>query len=243
MARKIEKDLVPILARNLQRIEQTISESLAVSERQGERLQLVVVTKGRSPELIRAAYEIGMRSFGENRLAEGLSKQAALAELEGLSWHMVGKIQSRKAKDVAPNFSCVHSLDRLKVARLLDKHREGTPGKLKVFIEGNFSGEQTKSGFQLVDRTSWSEVVQQFGEIFSLHRLELLGVMTMAPWQVDQSIIREVFRKARDFRDLLEDEYSLEGLQLSMGMTDDYPIAIEEGATVLRLGRAVFADL
>jgi pyridoxal phosphate enzyme (YggS family) len=237
------EDPIPILARNLQRIEQTISEALAASGRQGKGVQLVVITKGRSPELIRAAYDVGMRSFGENRVAEGLAKQAALTELEGVSWHMVGKIQSRKAKDVAPNFACVHSLDRLKIARLLNQRREGTPGKLQVFIEGNFSGEQTKSGFQLVDRTTWPEVVQQLGEIFRLHRLELIGVMTMAPWQVDQSLVRQVFRKARDFRDILEDEYSIEGLQLSMGMTDDYPIAIEEGATVLRLGRAVFADL
>jgi pyridoxal phosphate enzyme (YggS family) len=232
-----------IIAENLKRIESTIADTLTKTGREAENVQLVTVTKGRSTDLIRSAYESGLRTFGENRVDEALSKQLEVPDLEGLTWHMVGKIQSRKAKDVARNFSCVHSLDRVKIARLLDKHRSGIPAKLQVFIEGNFSGEQSKSGFMLADRTSWSEIFNELSQVLLLPNLEVIGIMTMAPWQVDETIIRNTFRKAREFGDQLKEHFHLQRIEYSMGMTDDFVIAIEEGSTVLRLGRAVFEGL
>lgn len=229
-----------ILKQNLAEVEEAVSRALMNAGRSGEDLKLVVITKGQQTEIVRAAYELGLRVFGENRIEEGLPKQVELNDLHDIQWHMVGHIQSRKAKDVAPNFSCVHSVDRVKIAKLLNRYREGNQERLPVLLEGNFSGEETKYGWLLADPSAWSEAISEIHQLTELKNLEIIGIMTMAPWQVDQSIIRKTFRKAKEFSDVLQGEISYAPIELSMGMTDDYEIAIQEGATMLRLGRAIF---
>ena len=230
------------MALNLQRIQSKIYEAASRSGRDDASVRIVAISKGQSASSIQLAYDLGMRDFGENRVDEGLEKIAELENLEGIIWHMVGHIQSRKAKYVPANFHMIHSVDRLKIARQLDRSSEDAGVKLPVFIECNTSGEESKSGWSVFDRESWGLIYEDLSEIAILPHLSVQGFMTMAPWVQDDPLIRTSFRRLREFRDDYCEHSDLEWKDLSMGMTDDYPIAIEEGSTVVRIGRAIFGE-
>jgi pyridoxal phosphate enzyme (YggS family) len=150
-------------------------------------------------------------------------------------------VQSRKARDVAPNFARVHSVDRLKIARHLSRYAAEAERVLPVLIECNVTGEEAKYGFDIRRSTLETAVVKQLAQIVTLPNLEVIGLMTMAPWTEDVDIIRSAFRGLRRYRDRLRTELpSVSWSELSMGMTDDFEIAIEEGATMIRVGRALF---
>jgi pyridoxal phosphate enzyme (YggS family) len=199
------------------------------------------VTKGHDAQMVRAAAGLGLRRFGENRVAEGLAKMRELQDLPDLRWDMIGHVQSRKARDVAPNFARVHSVDRLKIARHLSRYAAEAERVLPVLIECNVTGEEAKYGFDIRRSTLETAVVKQLAQIVTLPNLEVIGLMTMAPWTEDVDIIRSAFRGLRRYRDRLRTELpSVSWSELSMGMTDDFEIAIEEGATMIRVGRALF---
>jgi len=186
------------------------------------------VTKTIDVPAITAAFNAGIRNFGENRVPEAKPKVEQLQSLRAhLTWHMVGHLQTNKAKTAVDIFDIIHSVDSLKLAETLSRHSRK---KLPVFIEVNVSGEPSKSGFPP------PEVDEAVGRIGKLPSIEIEGLMTIAPWVSDAEEVRPVFRQLRQMRDAL-------GLRhLSMGMTDDFEVAIEEGATLVRIGRAVFGE-
>ncbi len=203
-------------------------------------VRIVAVSKGHPAEAIRLAYEAGVRDFGENRVEEAEPKLDALLDLTEARWHMVGHVQSRKARRVAGRFDVVHSVDRLKLARRLDRFASEQGRRLPVLLECNVSGEATKFGFAAEERERWEEVLTQAREILSLPNLEVLGLMTMAPWVPDPEAARPYFRRLWELRDFLQERLSVSLPELSMGMSDDFEPAVEEGATMIRIGRALF---
>lgn len=235
--------MVQTLEGNLEEVRGRIQAAVERAGRDSGEVEILPITKGHPEEVVRAAYEIGFRAVGENRVGEGLTKRETLAELEGLRWEMVGHVQSRKASDVAPAFSRVHSVDRMKIARHLNKHAGNASRVLPVFLECNVSGEESKYGWELDDPDRWTSCVEPFAKILEMENLRVEGLMTMAPWVDDDSVVRGTFRRLRELRDFLQEELPRGDWEhLSMGMTDDYELAVEEGATILRLGRALFGE-
>ncbi|OGO13627.1 MAG: YggS family pyridoxal phosphate enzyme [Chloroflexi bacterium RBG_13_68_17] len=228
------------IARNLTEVHERIAAAARHAARDPQAVRLVVVTKGRSADEIRAVYMAGARAFGENRVEEGLPKIAALRDLVEVGWHMIGHVQSRKARQVAPAFAWMHSVDRLKIARLLDQAVVTAAVRLKVFLECNVSGEESKTGWLLADRSRWEAVLPEFEQIARLPGLDVRGLMTMAPWTPRMEQARPVFATLRELQSFVCTRLGVGWSELSMGMTDDFEVAVEEGATSVRIGRAVF---
>lgn len=233
---------------NIKLVEDRIADACASVQRDPADITLVAVTKQKTVPEILEAVDAGLQHLGENRVEEGMAKipQVKAAAIDKPTWHMVGHVQSRKAKHVVQQFDMVQSVDSLKLARRFSRLAGETERRLKVLLEINVSGEASKYGFagynwcgdSSVRDALWREV----GEIAALPHLELSGLMTMAPYDADEGIIRRVFADLSALRDALADELALGLPELSMGMTNDYPIAIEEGATIVRIGRAIFGE-
>lgn len=212
---------------------------------------LVAVTKTWPAELVALAYETGMRHFGENRPEELAEKRPAVETLLGpvqdITWHMIGTVQSRKTALVAEHADVFHALDRMRIASRLASQLAAGRMLLPVFLEVNVSGETSKAG---IDCTAWehdatqrAELRSMFIESGALSGLRPCGLMTMAPWDAPQVEIREVFRRTRALANWLRAQLPGQSeLDLSMGMTDDFELAIEEGATHVRVGRALFGE-
>ncbi len=216
------------ISENLSVIRQRIAAACARAGRRPEEVTAVAVTKTATVSEIREAFQSGIRHFGENRVQDAEEKLAGLMDIRpAFTFHMIGHLQSNKAALAAKLFDVVESVDSVKLARLLNAR---VAGKLPVLIEVNVAGEVQKSGMKPED------VRGALVEISSLEHLRVDGLMTVAPAVSDPERTRPVFRQLRQLRDVL-------GLrQLSMGMTEDFEIAVEEGATVVRLGRAIFGQ-
>jgi hypothetical protein len=225
---------------NLRSVHERIAEAALRSGRPPEAVRLVAITKSHPEQAVRAAYGCGQRDFGENRVEEAQPKQAALDDLSGIRWHMVGKIQSRKARDVAGHFAYVHSVDRMKIARRLNQYQAGVGESLHVLLEINTSGEDTKAGWYLPEDLGWAEFMADFQQILSLPHLHVGGLMTMAALGASDQAVLGMFARLREIRDQLELQLNCELPELSMGMSDDFEIAVEQGATMVRVGRAIF---
>jgi pyridoxal phosphate enzyme (YggS family) len=232
------------LETNLRSVQERIAAAAERAGRVPSDVTLIAVTKTQSPEMIQAAYDVGLRHFGENRVEEAEEK---IDELPAdITWHMIGHVQSRKAQRVASGFDVVHSVDSVKLAQRLDRFAAGRTEPLPVLLEFNVSGEESKYGFSA---SSWSgsddrqeSLVSAIEEIIALPRLSVQGVMTMAPIVAQPEEARPVFVGLRQLRDDLAARFPhLDWHDLSMGMTDDFEVAIEEGATLVRVGRAIFA--
>ncbi len=182
---------------NLERVQERIARAAQRAGRDPADVLLVAVTKGQSPEVVRLAYEAGLRDFGENRVEEALPKIAALTDLEDVRWHMIGHIQSRKARAVPQPFALVHSVDREKIARLLDRFAAEAGRRLPVLLECNVSGEASKEGWRLNDAASWESALETLAGVVSLAHLHVRGLMTMAPWTADMEQVRGTFRRLR----------------------------------------------
>ena len=239
------------IAGRLSAVQQRIDESAERAGRDPDQITLVAVTKTWPVEVLAAAYNAGIRDIGENR-AEELSRkrkklQGSFPAADPLVWHQIGTLQSRKTKLVAQNADMFHALDRLKVANRLSAQLVELDRNLPLLLEVNLSGEASKSGFNVND---WEESATQREDVRTvvqtvaqLSGLQLQGLMTMAPWDVEETVIRTVFRRTRLLRDWLQEQLPQVPLpHLSMGMTDDFEIAIEEGATIVRIGRAIFGS-
>jgi hypothetical protein len=212
---------------NIQQVEERIARACQRVGRSPDEVTLVAVTKTFSPEAIRAAFAAGLSEFGENRVQEAKAKIETLADLKPVTWHMIGRLQGNKAKVASGLFDIIHSIDSVKLTEVLSRRAER---KIPILLEVNVSGEATKAGF------SESELVAAVERISQLPNLEIKGLMTMAPYVEDPEEVRPVFRRLRQLRDSLGLEH------LSMGMTDDFEVAIEEGATMVRIGRAIFGE-
>ena len=231
------------LEANLRSVRERIASAAVRAGRDPDEITLVAVTKTRSPAVIRAAYDLGQRHFGENRVEEAESKVSELPR--DLTWHMIGHIQSRKAKRIAPPFEMVHSVDSVKLAGRLDRACEGRSHPLPVLLECNVSGEQAKYGFEAArwqeDQAQKTALWLAVEQILTLPNLRVQGLMTMAPIVAEPEQARPVFVHLRRLREALAAGFDRgDWRHLSMGMTDDFEVAIEEGATLVRVGRAIF---
>ena len=225
------------------RYEHVLAEIEQVARRAGRRpeeIRLVVVTKGHPVSAIEALYLLGGRYIGENRVEEALKKQAVLADLEDLNWHMIGHIQSRKAARVAGNFSLVHSLDSVKLAHRLDRFAGEADVTQDVLLQFNVSGEETKSGWEAWDESRWESLLPEIEAVLDCNHLRVRGLMTMAPYSLNPEDARPSFARLNRLRGWLARRFEHHDWdQLSMGMSGDFVPAIEEGATILRVGTAV----
>jgi len=239
-----------LLAERYAAVRKRIAAAAARAGRTAEDVTLVAVTKTWPAELVVAAHAAGMRHFGENRAEELAEKrpvaEAALGGAGGVTWHLIGTLQSRKTHLAADHADVFHALDRAKIARRLAAELARNGRVLPAFLEVNLSGEASKAG---LDVTRWEEDATQrenlrrvIAEINYAH-LPVIGLMTMAPWDAEPDVIRSVFRRARQLAAWLDGTRPERPvLALSMGMTDDFEIAIEEGATHVRVGRALFGE-
>jgi PLP dependent protein len=234
---------------NIARVREQIAAACARVNRPTESVQLIAVSKTQSVEALMAAIDAGLHHFGENRVEDAEPKITALrrdAHGYPLHWHMIGHIQSKKAKFIPPLFDLVHSVDSLELAQKLSVRAEEAGKRLPVLLQINVSGEASKSGFTALnwqhDPNLYAQVVQQTREVNALGGLELRGLMTMAPIVPQPEDARPVFAALSALRQALMQSLDLALPELSMGMTDDYTIAIEEGATMVRVGRAIFGE-
>jgi pyridoxal phosphate enzyme (YggS family) len=222
---------------NLATVQARIRAAAARVQRDPTGITLVAVSKTKPMALIEAAYAAGQRDFGENRLEELWEKVAAAQTLglNAIRWHMIGTIQSRKTSQLVGPFTLIHSIDRAKIAERLDRDALAASCVLSVLLEVNVSGEASKHGFAPAD------LLTSAGDLLALPALRVDGLMTMAPFVADAEATRPVFRALRQLRDELRQRYPTAAWsQLSMGMTNDFEIAVEEGATLVRVGSAIF---
>ena len=201
-------------------------------------MDIVAVTKTHGPEAVVAAWGAGLRIVGENKVQEALDKQDLLIEMGESTvspdWHLIGHLQRNKAKH-AGRFALVHSMDSARIADAL--HEVGAKGdrRIRVLAQVNVSGEEAKGGFAL------STLHADATRLTSLHGIDVVGVMTMAPFEADETMLRATFSGARKAGEILRD-VGLPAHELSMGMSNDFEIAVEEGATMVRLGRILFGE-
>jgi pyridoxal phosphate enzyme (YggS family) len=208
--------------------------------REPSSVRLMIVTKGHSIEAVRQAVEAGGRLFGENYLEEAAGKIYALRVQSGLEWHMIGHVQSRKARQVCEYFEWVETLDSLKLAQRLDRFARELGRRLPVLLECNVSGEESKFGFPAWQADRWPELRESFRTILELPHLEVRGLMTMAPYFDQPEPARPFFRRLAALRDRLADWLpQAQWNELSMGMSGDFTVAVEEGATLVRIGTAI----
>ena len=223
------------LEENIGHVRERIASACRRTGRRPEEVKLVAVSKTVPPELIRRAFEAGLHDFGENRVQEANAKRPALSDLT-VTWHMVGHLQSNKAKLARELFHVVHSVDSLRLAQKLDQAAVCADDKLPVLLQVNLGDELTKSGAR---EEEISQLAEQVGR---LKTLELRGVMGLPPFFEDPEQARPFFRRLRELAKLLEalNLPNVSMQELSMGMSHDFEIAIEEGSTTVRIGTAIF---
>lgn len=233
-------DLVDTIRENHQRILDRIVAAARTSDRTPDAVRLVVVTKTQPLEIVEAAIEAGVRIFGENYPEEGVQKIQALAAQSGVEWHMIGHVQSRKARLVADHFALLHSLDSLKLAHRLDRFSAERQRLLPVLLEFNTGGEESKSGWNAFDESRWNEFLPEIAQLLDLPNLRVHGLMTMPPLGTDPEESRRFFRRLRRLRDHLAAQFpQADWSELSMGTSADFEVAVEEGATLVRVGTAI----
>jgi PLP dependent protein len=225
------------LASNIATVRASIKEAAERVGRRPEEITLIAVSKTKPLAMVETAYQLGVTNFGENRVQEALLKIAEFHP-QGIRWHMIGRLQSNKAHKVVSSFDTVQSIDSLHLAQALNRYTEvERRERLPVLLEVNIAGELSKAGI------SEAEVPELARQIAKLPYLDLQGLMTVAPRVEDPEEARPTFRALRSLRDRLRNEVpDCSWQHLSMGMTDDYCIAIEEGATIVRVGRAIFGE-
>jgi len=226
-----------MVAQNLQACRQKIAAAARRSGRAPEAVELVAITKGVPVELIREAIDQGVLHLGENKVQETLARYDVLnvyaaAAGHKLLWHMVGHLQSNKAKDAVRLFDVIHSVDTIRLAEEIDKAASRRGKVQDILLEVNVSGEASKYGFAPRD------VKNAVQNLTALPRIRILGLMTVAPIVADPEKARPYFRALKE----LALDLFVHGPILSMGMTDDFEVAVEEGATHVRIGRGIFGS-
>ncbi len=219
-----------MLLKNLQEVQKEISAAARRVGRSPSEIRLVAVTKTVGPAEIREAAALGIGDFGENRLQEAQQKLQLFPELR---WHFIGHLQTNKAREVLTSFSLIHSLDRLSLARELQRRAEQLDLEARCLVQLNISGEESKFGLAETELSGFLEAMRRFP------RVRIEGLMTMAPFDASPAGVRPIFRRLRE----LAAAHACPGMELkelSMGMTNDYAVAVEEGATLVRIGTALF---
>lgn len=205
------------------------------SGRTGAAVRLVAVTKGHPMEAMRAALEVGLREMGENRV-EALEERVPELAGAGVTWHMIGHLQGRKAARAAAVADLIHSVDSLRLGERLSRAASDAGHTVEVLLQVNTAGEESKSGVPPAG------ALELLGELLELPGLELKGLMTMAPFTADERVLRSAFAGLRRIQEEAERMEGYRGRELSMGMSNDFVVAVEEGSTMVRLGTALFGE-
>lgn len=222
------------IVENLECVKKRIEQACARANRDPALVTLVAISKGHPPEAVNEAASSGVRIFGENKVQEAKLKIPLCQS--GVSWHLVGHLQTNKAKDAVELFDLIHSVDSLKLAQELSKRAQKIEKKIPILVEVNVSGETSKFGY-------FPELlIGEIQSIAALPYLEVQGLMTMAPFTDNPEDTRPVFRKLRELKSRCEDILNQPLPHLSMGMSNDFEIAVEEGATLVRIGTAIFGE-
>jgi PLP dependent protein len=230
---------VPVLPERIRSVRDRIQTAAARVHRDPSEIRLIAVSKGQPVAAIERALSAGLAEFGENYLEEALPKIRALPP--GVTWHMIGHVQGRKAKAAAENFPSIHSVDGAELARRLSRFAAEEGRTIRVLLECNLSGEATKFGWPASDPSGWDSLWPAWREILPLPGLSVVGLMTMAPYSDDPETSRPVFQKMKRLQAAAREQVpGSDWAELSMGMSDDFEQAVEEGATMVRIGRALF---
>ena len=221
---------------NINKIKQRIAAAATRCNRAPESIKLLAVTKTVPLPAIEQAIEAGITALGENYVQEAKEKIAVIGQR--VSWHMIGHLQTNKAKYTVNLFDYIHSVDRLELAAEINKRARLIARKINILIEINVSGEKTKNGITA------SEAIELIKNVSMLESVSVKGLMTMAPYSTNPENSRPYFSELRNLRNkiICEGITNIQMEELSMGMTDDFEIAIEEGATIVRIGRAIFGQ-
>jgi pyridoxal phosphate enzyme (YggS family) len=222
------------IAENLERVRKQIAHAAAKASRTGDDIELVAITKTHPPEKVREAVEAGQTLFGESRVQEARAKIPELPS--NLRWHFVGHLQKNKIRHALPLFELFHSVDSLALAQEMNRIAADEGMHPRVLLEVNVAGEGSKFGF------APDKLREQMEALIALQRLSILGLMTIPPLAEEAEASRRYFVQLRELHDRLQTEFHVDLPQLSMGMTQDFPIAVEEGATLVRVGTAIFGE-
>jgi PLP dependent protein len=225
---------MPTTAENLERVREEIAKAAAKTGRAADEIELVAITKTHAAERVRDAIEAGQTLFGESRVQEARAKIPELPS--NIRWHFVGHLQKNKIRHALPLFEMIHSVDSLALAQDMNRIAEDEGMHPRVLLEVNVAGEGSKYGF------APDKLREQMKELLALPRLSILGLMTIPPLAEEAEGSRKYFIQLRELRDRLQTEFRVDLAQLSMGMTQDYAVAIEEGATLVRVGTAIFGE-
>jgi len=221
------EDLPDRLSEVRQRIDQAVRRG-----GHGQQVRIIAVTKTHGPDAVEEAWKAGLQDVGENRVQEALGKMAAVSS--PVRWHLIGHLQRNKVKS-ADGFELIHSIDSQRLAETVDAHARAAGRRQAALIQVNVVGEESKGGFPV------AELVKAASVLVGLQGIDVKGVMTMAPLDAPEAILRRVFSGAREARETLR-AAGLPAAELSMGMSGDYELAVEEGATMIRLGTVLFGE-
>ncbi len=219
---------------NLERVREQIAQAAAKAGRDVKDVELVAISKTHPAQKVREAVEAGQTLFGESRVQEARAKIPELSS--NIRWHFVGHLQKNKVRQALPLFEMIHSVDSLTLAQDINRIAEEEGLYPRVLLEVNVGGEGSKFGF------APDKLCKQMEELLALPRLSILGLMTIPPVAEQAEASRKYFVELRELRDRLQSEFRVDLAQLSMGMTQDFPVAIEEGATLVRVGTAIFGE-
>jgi pyridoxal phosphate enzyme (YggS family) len=222
------------IAENLERVREQIAQAAAKVGRAAGEIELVAITKTHAAEKVHEAIQAGQSLFGESRVQEARAKIPELPS--AIRWHFVGHLQKNKIRHALPLFEMIHSADSLALAQEVNRIAEEEGMHPRVLLEINVAGEGSKFGF------TPDQLHEQMEELLALPRLSILGLMTIPPLSEEPEASRKYFVQLRELRDRLQTEFRVDFAQLSMGMTQDYAVAVEEGATLVRVGTAIFGE-
>jgi len=225
---------MPSIAENLQRVREQITAAAAKTGRSIDDIVLIAISKTHPAEKVREAIDAGQTLFGESRVQEARAKIPELPS--NLRWHFVGHLQKNKIRHALPLFELIHGIDSLELAQDMNRIAEDEGLHPRVLIEVNVAGEGSKFGFQPERLRGGME------SLLALPRLSILGLMCIPPIADEAEASRKYFVNLRQLRDRLQTEFHVDLAQLSMGMTQDYAVAVEEGATLVRVGTAIFGE-
>ena len=222
------------LAANLNNVRQRIAAACVRAGRDPDSVTLLAVTKGQPPEVVREAAQAGLMLFGENKVQEAKAKIPLCPGR--LRWQMIGHLQSNKCRDAVELFELIQSVDSLSLAEEINRRAEQAAKRMPILLEASIVGEASKFGYQP------EQLLADLARINALPRLEIHGLMTVPPWTPVVERARPVFRKLRELKEQCEQLLGAPLPHLSMGMTGDFEVAIEEGATMVRIGTALFGE-
>lgn len=230
----VSTGMSPSVVENYQAIREIIREACVRSGRRPGDVRLVAVSKTVGEESIRQLHRVGHLEFGESRLQEALPKMSNLPH--DILWHFIGRLQKNKVRRILSDFSFIHSVDSLKIARYMDAVAGESGLRPRILLQINLAGEVSKGGFGV------EEIEASLPQLLALPNLEVRGLMCIPPYAVDSEDSRVFFRRLRGLRDGLENANGCLLPELSMGMSHDYPVAVEEGATFVRVGSSLFGE-